>query len=64
MSKRKGRTSYTTKDGKTVSAAGLRRRRFFEEVGDLAQWRGRAARFKNRKREANKKAARGRSYPC
>jgi len=56
------KTSYTTKDGKTVSAAGLRRRRFFEEHGALAQWRGRAVRFTNRKKKANKKAARGRTY--
>jgi len=56
------RTHYTTKDGKTVSAAGLRRRRFFEEDGDLAQWRGRAARFTNRKKKADKRAARGRTY--
>jgi hypothetical protein len=36
------------------------RRRHFAEGGDLAGWRGRASVHKDRRKEANRKACRGR----
>lgn len=41
---------------KAVAAA--RRKAHFKSGGDLAQWRGRAAIFKDRKKAANKKKCR------
>ncbi len=38
--------------------ASARRKAHFESGGDLAQWRGRAAVFKDKKKAANKKKCR------
>ena len=40
------------------AAAAARRKAHFSDGGDVATWRGRAAIFKDKKKDANKKACR------
>ena len=42
----------------TKAVAAARRKAHFESGGDVAQWRGRATVFKDRKKAANKKHCR------
>ena len=44
----------------SAAIRGVERKRFFEEVGDLARWRGRSATHTDRKKRASKRACRGR----
>jgi len=39
-------------------SAGADRKRFFEEGGDISQWRGRSTVFTDKKKKANKHACR------
>lgn len=48
----------TLEAGKQI--AGAERKRFFEENGDLAQWRGRSTVYADKKKKEKKKACRGR----
>jgi hypothetical protein len=50
-------------DGALLAGArGAERDQYFANGGDLAQWRGRSARFPLAPKVADKRAARGRTY--
>ena len=50
------------KKEKEIKISGIRRAKHFESGGDIAGWRGRARRFSDQKKEAQKRACRKGNY--
>lgn len=49
---------YDPKYDGLLSAKDAMRKAFFEVIGDLARWRGKPKKFKNKKKEKNKQKCR------